>query len=228
MSFWKFAYIDQIISRVAPDSIPLSTPGCLANDFFQIYITIEELGWRLLCTSKEKNGYSGFLWVENKNGTDATLLAKTLEQYEVSVEITHYYKCYEFKYEKALSFLLSFYMQRHLIHAAKDKLLQSVFNRKTLVRSERIEILNYLVEKTIEEPSYTTDPIYLGLHLHSKRWFFHPKRIEHQAHYRLLLDSLVESGELKNNNRRYCVTDIWGQSKNSPNAFSLSAHASLP
>lgn len=202
----KYADINRALIKPSPNTIPLSQPRCANNDYYEIHILIPDLDWNLLCKSKENNGYSGFLWIENQDGCDATVLFSTLEHYQFTTEITHYYKCYTFKYHTKFKFLLSQLFNWHKIEIAKDKFVQAVYNRKTLVRSERMELLNYLVEKTIENSEYSTTPMNLGVHMHSQRWFYHPERKEHQSHYKLLLDSLVDSGDLDVNNRSYSVT----------------------
>ncbi len=84
--------------------------------------------------------------------------------------------------------------------------MQGVYNRKTLVRSERMNVLNHFVEKTIEKPGFYVTPIQLGVNLNKQRWIFHPDRAKHQSHYRLLLDSLAETGELSKEGIAYSVT----------------------
>src|SRR5690606_23021606 len=90
----------------------------------------------------------------------------------------------------------------HRIQIVKNKLIQDVYNRKTLLRSERNELLRYLVEATVANRTASFDPLSLGIRLHTTRWFFHPQRQEHQAHLRLLMDSLVATGNLRRNDGR--------------------------
>jgi hypothetical protein len=202
----KLPAINIALKKPAPERIRLSSPGCLENDFFETNITIPSLNWKFLAQSKELGGYSGFLWENDKNGRNATLLSKTLERNDFTFEITHYYQGYQFVYTSPLHLMFSRATYRHKIAKIKDKLAQSIFNKKTLIRSERMELLNYIVEKTIDQPSYTTDSMSIGTHMYSNRWFHHPKRKEHQAHFKLILESLVESGELNNTDYRYSVT----------------------
>lgn len=202
----KFSHVDKALNRPSPSRIPLSTPRCLENDFFVVYISFPETQWKFLCTSKEHNAYSGILWIAEEAGHEATLLRAAIEDLRTTVEITHYYKCYEFIYTSKWSFFLAQLSARHKFHVAKEKIAQGVFNRKTLVRSERMEVLNYLVERTIEEPGFSTSSITLGAQLNSPRWLHHPQQPQHQSYYRLLLDSLVATGDLAANTGSYTVT----------------------
>lgn len=206
MSFLKFRHIDFALTKVAPNTIPLSEPKALNNDFFSIYIFIEKLNIKLLCKTKEKGGYSGFLWDKDELGMDATILFETFNQYPFRVEIKHYYRGYEFQLENKFLFILYFLSEYNRFVVYKNKFLQGIYNKKTLVRSERMELLNYLVEKTIENPTFETSPISLGAQRHSNRWYHHPQRVEHQTHYKLILNSLVETGDLTFNNSSYSVT----------------------
>lgn len=198
--------LDLALKKAAPDSIPMSAPACYENDFFQIYINISALDWKFLSQTKTDKGYEGFLWVNDKNGNDAALLNETLNEIQWNFEITHYYQSYQFVYTNPYKFIASRLLFKHKLHKLLDVLAQSIYNKKTLVRSERMELLNYLVEKTIDDPAYSTDSMFLGMHMHSYRWYHHPKKKEHQAHFRLILDSLVESGDLKKKGDSYLVT----------------------
>lgn len=206
MTVWQFAQIDRALNRPAPNQISLIGPRALRNDFFEIIIEVPSLGWKLLCRAKEAKGYAGFLWVNERGGTDATVLLRTLKRESFSVSITHYYRGYKLEYRSPIYFLVSYYLHRHWLYVIKNKLSQSVYNRKTLVRSERMELLEYLVEQTIAEPGYRTDPLDLGMHMNSERWLYHPRRTEHQARYRMVLESLVETGDLERRDHAFCVT----------------------
>lgn len=205
---YKFLAIDLALKKPAPDSVPLSTPDCLENDFFQIYLFIPSIEWKMLLQSKMKKGYGSFLWVGEEKGKDATILLSSLKNETTSFEITHYFRGYQFTYTSQFKYILSRLFFKHKLVQIKDRLSQSVFNRKTLVRSERMELLSYLVERTVEDPKFTTDCMYIGMHLHSNKWFYHPKRQEHQSHFRLLLDSLVASGDLT---KKSCLYSVTGQ-----------------
>ncbi|HCG88131.1 MAG TPA: hypothetical protein DE044_04200 [Alteromonas macleodii] len=203
---FKFLAIDLALKKPAPDRIILSTPGCLENDCFQIYLFVPSLNWKMLLQSKVDKGYGVFLWVDGGRGRDATVLLPFLEKESTSFEITHFYQGYEFIYTSQVKYILSRLFFKHKLVQVKDRVSQSVFNRKTLVRSERMELLRYLVERTVENSSFTTDSMSVGMYLHSNRWFHHPKRKEHQSHFRLLLDSLVSSGDLVKSDYCYSVT----------------------
>lgn len=193
------------LKNPAPDKIPLSAPDCLENNFYQALIIIPGLNWKLLSQKKTEKGYEGFLWINDKNGCDATIPFNTLDELQWNLEITHYYQGYQFNYSSSAKFIASYFISKHKIHKFFDHLAQSIYNKKTLIRSERMDLLNYLVEKTIDNPTYSTDNLYLGMHMHTNRWFHHPKRKEHQSHFRLILESLVESGDLKKQDNRYLV-----------------------
>lgn len=203
---YKLSHVNKALKKPAPERIPLSMPRSLDNDFYEIYIKFKSLDWKLLCRTKEKGGYSGILWQGRNRGHDCTILNSTFEKIKFSVEITHHYKGYQFKYGNLESFLFSWYSKNYKLAVIYDLITQRIYNRKTLFRSHRMEILKDLVENTINEPQYSTSSLELGKEIYTHRWQFHPKKNEYQSHLSLILDSLVETGDLKKSDRRYSVT----------------------
>ena len=203
---FKFIDINLAIRKPAPDRISLSLPKCMGNDFYEIVIKIPALNWELRCKSKENSGYSGYLWVDDLGGSEATVLTETLKSYHYQVKIIHYKDCYQFKYNSKTSFLANYLFQLYRLSILGEKLSQTIFNKRTLIRSERMECLQYIAEKTVEIPNYITSSVMLCGEIHSTRWLFHPQKGEILRHHVLLLDSLVESGELKKENHGYKVT----------------------
>lgn len=48
--------------------------------------------------------------------------------------------------------------------------------------------------------------MFLGLQLYSRKWFYHPEKDEHKEHLKLLLESFVESGDLKRQDGGYTLS----------------------
>lgn len=201
----KSSAIEKALEKPAPTSIPLSGPRALENDFYAVYVEFPANDWKFLVESAQKGGYSGRLWVRERDGKECSLLKSTVIGADSEILIEHYFKGWQFNYRTALGFLVANAIKWHRIQIVKNKLLQDVYNRKTLLRSERNELLRYLVEATVENRTSTFDPLSLGVRLHTTRWFYHPQRQEHQAHLKLLMDSLVATGDLRLNDGRYSV-----------------------
>jgi hypothetical protein len=191
------------LRKPSPNSIPMSLPRCADNDFYSVYIEIPDQNMKLICKSESPHGLEGFLWINDSDGAEACVLKSTLEGRKWSLKIEHYFKGWVLEYNSALLFCLQNLLQKHRFLYSKDKLAQTIFNNKKLVRSERIKVLEYVLEKTTNKPDYRTDPLYLGMELYSKRWLFHPHKESMKNHYKLIFESLVESGDLIRNDHSY-------------------------
>lgn len=180
----------------SPNIIPMSLPRCADNDFYSVHIEIPELGMKLICKSESENGLEGFLWINDKDGAEACVLKSTLKKYKWNLKIEHYYRGWILEYSSAFLFCIQNIFQKHRFLYSKDKLAQTIFNNKKLVRTDRVKVLEYVLEQTSINPDYTTEPLHFGMELYSKRWLFHPDRNSMNNHYRLIFESLVCSGDL--------------------------------
>jgi hypothetical protein len=201
----KSSAIGKALEKPAPKSIPLSGLRALENDFYAVYVVFPAKDWKFLVESAQIGGYSGQLWVQEQDGRECTLLKGKVTGSNSELLIEHYFQGCQFNYRTAIGFLIANATHWHQLQIVKNKLLQDVYNRKTLLRSERNELLRYLVEDTVANRMATFNPLSIGVRLHTTRWFYHPQRQEHQAHLRLLMDSLVATGDLRRNDGRYVV-----------------------
>ncbi|GAB3673959.1 hypothetical protein [Salinisphaera aquimarina] len=203
---FKIAALDLALKKPAPRSIPLSGPRASSNDFYAAYLDFAALELKLLVKEKEPGGYSGRLWYQERDGRDCTFLNASISSGQAAVKIEHYYKGNEFNYTSAWKFLLCQKLRWHDFQIVKARFLQRRFNKKQLIRTERIELLFYLVEKELQSPNSVFDPLYLGMQRHGRRWFYHPDRKEHEAHLKLVMNSLVATKDLKlKDNHLYVV-----------------------
>lgn len=170
----------------------------MENDFYAVYLEIPEYEWKLLLDNViPGKGYSGLLWVDERDGRDCTILDETFNKAEQVLTIEHYYKGNQFNYSSPVWFLAAQSIRRHSLSILGNRILQGAFNRRTLIRADRLELLRYLVEESIQNPGKHFDPIFLGMQRHTTRWFYHPQRREHQAYLNLVLESLCETGDLQ-------------------------------
>jgi hypothetical protein len=198
--------LDRALQKPTPNRIPLSLPNCLANDFYESHVVVPSINWRFLPNEVRSAGYEGYLWINDADGVQACLLKEELRRSEVKIEVVHYYKQYQFRYQTAAKFLIAHFLRWHKLHPALDALMQTVFNHRTVLRTERIELLQYMVEQSAENPALELTPMTVALNPHTKRWFYHPKRSQHLRYLSWIMESFQESGELRKNGDSYRVT----------------------
>lgn len=194
---FKLFVIKFALKKPAPKTIPLSLPRCAENDFYCVFLDFQELNIRFYCKVESETEYSGFMWESNGESIPVRVRKEVLKNNKYKLNVEHYYKGLIKEYHKPASFvLLSVIFQSHKWAYNKDKIEQSLFNNKKLVRTDRYKLLEYLLEKTNSNPDYKTDSLSLGMELHSKRWLLHPDRKAHDNHYKFIFESLVQSGDL--------------------------------
>lgn len=203
-----FMYVAKKIAfkKPAPNRIPMSLPKCADNNFYSVYIEIPEYGMKLYCKEESKNGLGGVLWINDDDGAEACVLKNVLDTSKWKLKIQHYYKGWVLEYNSAFLFCIQNLLQKHRFLYSKDRLAQTIFNNKKLLRSERIKVLEYVLEQTSLNPSYQTGPLQLGMDLYSKRLLLHPDRESVNNYCKLIFESLTVSGDLVKSDYSYKLT----------------------
>ena len=201
-----FRAIDKALEKPAPGSIPLSGPRALENDFYAVHLVDSTGKEQVWLKGKAEEGYEALVRKDNDSGDSTTLSQEDIRSTEYSLRIEHYYKGYQFNYSSPLKFLIANACYWHRWVIFRDSHSQKRFNRQPLIRAERMDLLQYLVERSIQKPKEKFDPLFLGMQLYSRKWFFHPGKDEHKEHLKLLLESFAESGDLKRDNGGYLLS----------------------
>lgn len=201
-----FRAIDKALEKPSPDSIPLSGPRALKNDFYSVHLEDNAGKDQVWLKGKTDQGYEARVRTGSDSGDNQVLSKKEIESTGYRLRIEHYYKGYQFNYSRPSYFLLASFCGWHRWVISRYKHSQKKFNRQSLIRTERMDLLQYLVERSIQKPKEKFDPLLLGMNLYSRKWFFHPGRDEHKEHLKLLLESFVESGDLKRDNGGYVLS----------------------
>lgn len=201
-----FRAINKALEKPSPGSIPLSGPRALENDFYSVHLEDSSGKDQVWLKEKTDHGYEALVRTGDDSGKIKTLTRKNIKDFKYNLRIEHYYKGYQFDYRSPLRFFIAYYCHWHLCAIFRDRFSQKRFNRKPLIRAERMELLQYLVERSIQKPREKFDPLFLGLQLYSRKWFFHPEKDVHKEHLKLLLESFVESGELKRQDGGYVLS----------------------
>ncbi|WP_156966377.1 hypothetical protein [Algiphilus aromaticivorans] len=190
--------LQRALLKPAPDTIPLSGNKAYENDCYTIYFNSKDGTQRIYVTGFTKDIVTGKLW-DRKSG-EAQDCKKPLQEINSegwSMEAERFFRGRQFQYRKPTKLLFDDYLFVPSIKVKLDRLEQLAFNRRPLARLDRHELLSKLVEERMQNGRQVVSPMHVGLSWFSTRWIFHPERTVHQEHIKLLLDSFLDSGELK-------------------------------
>lgn len=166
------------------------------NNFLGIRLVEKETGKTVIAKHANARGISGILFDRvGTEGAEVFVGRDKLETYDFQGE--HFYRGFSFRTESSLRFIVNWYSSYASIVRWYDKLYQIGYNKRTLARRDRFELLIYLVERTVDDFKYSISHIGLMEELFSLRWFRHPKREQTENYYQLILNSLVETEDLK-------------------------------
>ncbi len=201
-----FRALNKALEKPAPERITLSSPGAMDNDFYSVKLEDTESNTRILIRKRKKAGYEALVWKGEQPGKAKTLSEEDIDPAKFDLRIEHYYQGYQFDYTDPGKFLLMDLARWHKLVKFRDPVSQSLYNKKRLVREERMELLRHLVERKIDNPRDEIYPLMLAVQKYSRKWLYHPDKDKHKAHLELVLDSFVDSGELTKKGTNYVVT----------------------
>jgi hypothetical protein len=188
---WTFKIIAR---KPAPDRVPRSGEAAEKQDCYLAIVRGMPVGTHMAVDSSNATGVSGRLFGQPVPLEPQALSWEALEK--LSLEITHFLGPYDFKFSSPRKFLWAHFTKWPQLYRVGQRLRQLLFNRKKLVRVDRIKALRHLVEQRIGRRDARSSPVQLLAELHSFRAFHHPTKEEQIAYCTLLMDSLVASGDL--------------------------------
>lgn len=195
-NFWKRFVLKHTLQRCATDLVPRSGPEGKAVDSFSVWITAGESDSRIWCQQAVAEGIVG---KRLDNGTYSVDVCLPYSAFDGSqVEIQHWYGLDYLHYASIRQYVVEGLSGYDFLKLGLERLRQVFFNQKPLVRLELMSLLRQLVRLTDADPSFKTAPHSFPSHVSGGlRAYLHPDHDAVTKHYRLLLDALVESGDLK-------------------------------
>ncbi len=194
-------------SRIAPDSIPLSSPRVNQRDYYSVTITAKDGSWSLLLGSCNEACVEG-RWLQD--GAYREVCCIRLDDIiGCDFEFTYYLSRFEFVTNSAAVFVLANYLGLYrlcaLLGLALRRIRQSFYNQKSLQTRDRMALLRLLVEETMNDRQARFTDFSVMTRLYGSRWIHHPLKSQRRAYYGLLLDSLFAEGLLARDQHQYAL-----------------------
>jgi len=172
-------------------------------------VSIDDNSEPYFIANKYKDGViSGLTWNVNSYSDEHTMSLPEFINGEL--RITHYYGLTTITYKSIYDFALHhatklIYLKIH-IRRIIERTTQYYFNKKKLITKKRMDLLQFMMEDQLDREHNAIDILLLMSKLYTIKWVLHPSRDEQKNILKLNLDSLVESGELREVNHEYIVT----------------------
>ncbi|SBT11906.1 hypothetical protein [Vibrio celticus] len=193
--------IGSVLSKPAPERVPRTGEKAVEVDCYVMYIRAKDDSWNILAESIDSTGVKGRQWSYDSYTEESHVDFEDINK--ANIEITHFYKTYDIQYFSLNDYLLKGVLPYYQLTIQFNKTAQVFYNRKELTRSERMTTLELILEKTIDDREFGVTVYGLSSLLHSQRWYYHPDRKRNTNYNELLLESLVESGDLEKDNDVY-------------------------
>lgn len=200
--------LEAILAKSAPDRIPRTGKRAESVDCNVLYLRTRDESWSMLVDSANDKGVRGKKWQGKKVEERAVITYEELNDPNVYFDITHFYKIYDFNFSSLGAYFFKAVLPYNKLLVLLEKAGIFVANRKRLVRTERMDTLQLILEKSIEIEGYKVNAVSLMSLLHSQKWVYHPDKDRQISYNRMLLKSLEYSGELKSVDGGYQITEV--------------------
>ncbi|WP_321786400.1 hypothetical protein [Burkholderia pyrrocinia] len=167
----------KIVTRQpAPDRIPLSTPRIYQRDYFSATIRDLHGGVDVLVRGAGNDGIHADAWEGGPQRYQRPVRIDYDEGSRGKIELIYYLRQYEFRSSKSRSFVISVWFGGYRLKAWWDDFRQGRYNRRTIERRRRMEVLRTLLEHSINAPTQPLTPWRLLTQQLGDGWIFHPTK----------------------------------------------------
>lgn len=199
--------IPKLLVQRCIGSIPRSGKEAESVNCYSIYLSKDNLPVFLLDGFRE-NKFFGKKWRGRRFQDECEVDLPEFNDYELNIK--HYYGVYDFHYNSLFNFIfknyLKFYLLQILYYKVYNSISQFFFNNKKLVSKTRMELLQFLIDITLESGNKEFSLAYIMTELYSIRWYTHPTGDDQEYKLEFYLKSLVSSGELEYRNGNFSLT----------------------
>ncbi|TPA20936.1 hypothetical protein DXJ84_24785 [Vibrio parahaemolyticus] len=187
--------LEILLRKPASNAIPRTGDRALSVDSNVVYLKAQDGQWTLLVRKLDDNGVYGKFWLNEVETEEFCIPFSLLKSYEA--DITHFYGIYDLRYNSFSQYFFEGIVPVDKVRIVLGKAQQFLFNRKQLIRSERVEALKIILEQDLENRNFKTSAVHLTTLLHSNKWVYHPDKTRQIKYNELLLKSLADSGDLE-------------------------------
>lgn len=205
----KKGAIRKALKRAAPNTIPFSGLEKLKKrDYYTVRLFDKSTDTSFLVKGICDEGLKGY-WFQGagpEHGKCASIPNKYISSFDI--KITHYAHELEIRYDTAIYFFLGTYTFKALRAVLKHRFRVWAYSKRKLPRQDRVEVLTWAYGWTLDHDgaNATFSPMTFLIHRHGPLIAHHPELEQQKRYYRLILDSLIMSGDLeKSKYGQFCL-----------------------
>lgn len=199
----KVFILKHTLKKKAPERIHLSeSTNCVST-----VLKDRNSGQEVLLERIDEERIYGLVWDGNRFAEPTDFAISDIDSW--SIDIDRYYGNNILRHHGPLGYILSeFFRQPQFLYLI-SKLRQKLFNYQTRFRHDRIDLLSKIIELHLSKAEKENGLLFtarslsvIGLitEVYGSRVYAHPHFKRESARFRLLIDSLAETGDLEKTN----------------------------
>ncbi|MRJ44958.1 hypothetical protein KF946_00440 [Idiomarina loihiensis] len=200
------------LNKQFPSPIPRSGDEGASMDCYSVLISDSNGNPIYLIKSYSEGLFEGYQWQEDGFREEVSLDVKQLKQAVSNgqLEITHYYGNSDIVFRSTLGFLFNHLTRavyfKTLLKRKYKKLGLEWYKRSKLRKKKRFELLEFIVEKQMDDQEDGVTFGYLMSKLYGLNWPQHPMKKKLMNSTKLYLHSFEDEGELVRRGHTYYLS----------------------
>lgn len=194
--------LDIALRRNAPSIVSMSDRRA---NYYAVYLPSLDGSNAFMAEEIHNEGVSGRWWSASEEKFDDACCVPYSWLHMYSVDIRYLYAGWTFHIRSSIRFIWYHLIAYPFLVVRWSRLRQVFFNRQTLTRYDRIKVLGHILSETLKQHDYQTSYTQLLTDFYSVRWVRRPDKEELERYYKMLLESLEQSGDLKKTEFRYSI-----------------------
>jgi hypothetical protein len=185
--------LDIALRRNAPSTVSLADRSA---NYYAVYLQALDRSNAFMAEEILEEGIGGRWWsdAEARFADPCCVPYRWLHRYHL--DIRYLYAGWSFHITGSKRFLWYHLISYAFFKVRLSHFSQIVFNRLTLRRYDRMKVLSHMLERTLEDREYQTANTQLLTDFYSVRWVQRPDKLELERYYKMLLESLEQTGDV--------------------------------
>ena len=180
------AAIHAVMRRPSPHRIPMNGDGLHERNYHSAWLGDAGNRRRFLVQGIRSSGLSG-LWFGANPAEPAPRDIPDAEIVDFNLAIDSYIREGQWLYTSPTDFILQDFFKVPWLKLALGRARQFLFNQRRLVRNSRMTMLQKIVDDSLGDYNFQTDPVTFGVVMHGPRLFGHPDNDAILRRYKLLI-----------------------------------------
>lgn len=193
LTWWM---VRRVSEKPAPDIIPMGGDAekIAIRDYFTLHLSSDNE--RYLFRGIDQGGLKFARFTKATHAFDEIVFLSLRDVASMVFVCDYYHRESQIRFSNRLDFFLSMSLGLWKLQQRSFRLVQWLFNRKTLATTKRFQMMQFICDSKMADPGFSLNLYSRVRSVYGERFWHHPDKDELIKKEEFLLDSLVATGDL--------------------------------